>query len=48
MLDADLDDPLIDLELHDVVDIVNVLAVQARSGKKSEARVPKLFESEDP
>ena len=31
LIDADLDDPLVDLEVHDVVDIVNVLAALARN-----------------
>jgi hypothetical protein len=47
-MDVDLDDPLVDLEVHDVVDIVNVLAALAR-GNKDESKhvVPKLFEKTD-
>jgi len=48
LIDADLDDPLVDLELHDVIDIVNVLASLAKKTKDGvEHVVPRLFEKQD-
>ena len=48
LLDADLDDPLVDLEVHDVIDIINVLAPLSRNTKEgSEHIVPKIFEKTD-
>lgn len=53
LIDADLDDPLIDLGLHDVLSIVKVFAVLAKPhqlGPKSDhhKHVPKLFEQVEP
>lgn len=35
LIDADLDDPLIDLELHDVIDFVKVFSVLAQPLNKN-------------
>jgi hypothetical protein len=46
LIDADLDDCLIDLELHDVVDVVNVVAALSKSLEPTATHVPRLFNSE--
>ena len=49
LMDADLDDPLIDLQLHDIIDIVRIFSVLAKpSDGNIENHIPKLFESVDP
>jgi len=48
LIDVDLDDALIDLQLHDVLDIVNVMAALSRKQDGTEEYVPQLFEKEQP
>jgi hypothetical protein len=42
-MNAKLDDPLIDLEVHDLVDIVRVYGAFAGQSKKLPDSVPPLF-----
>jgi len=48
LADVDLDDPLIDLELHDIVDIVRLYSVLAKPPQSDELSsidtIPRLFE----
>ena len=51
-MDADLDDPLIDLELHDIVDIVRVFSILAKPPQNQLSAsaidaIPKLFDDHD-
>jgi len=44
---SDLKDPLIDLEPHDIVDIVRIYGVIAATGTKSKSFAPPLFQNEN-
>ena len=46
LLNVDLDDPLIDLEMHDILDVVKIFSVFAQ--KKDKKYVPKLFDESEP
>jgi hypothetical protein len=48
LFDADLDDALVDLELHDIVDIVKVLAPLTKRLDKAPSQVPLLFDNPKP
>lgn len=48
LYDADLDDPLVDLELHDVVDIIKVMAPLSKKLDKGPTQVPRLFDLTKP
>ena len=41
--ESDLKDPLIDLEPHDIVDIVRIFGVLSPSGKNDSVFTPALF-----
>lgn len=50
LVDADLDDPLIDVEMHDIVDIVRVLGALVKADtdqSKKDEYIPKLFDTEE-
>ena len=46
VLEADLDDVLIDLEMHDIIDVVRVFSKLA--APKQSNNIPKLFDQEKP
>ena len=48
LFDADLDDALVDLELHDVVDIIKVMAPLSKKLDKGPTSVPRLFDLTKP
>ena len=43
---SDLKDPLIDLEPHDIVDIVRIYGALATTARKTVKFTPELFDSE--
>ena len=46
LVNVDLDDPLIDLEMHDILDVVKVFSVFAQ--ERDPKYIPKLFDDTQP
>lgn len=46
LIEADLDDPLIDLQMSDIIDVVSTFSSLAASTRDVHTFVPKLFTNE--